>query len=202
MPGAELDLRLHRLLFFADGVYAIAVTLLAVEQVLPEAAADLHGQDLLWSLLESWPRVLAFLTSFVFIANFWVGHNMLFYQVRRFDGGLMWLALAQLLCIAFLPFPTSVIGQHVRDAVAQQFYLSTILVTGLVMWALWWYMSSGRRLVDPDLSLREIQRHHLISSGAPLSTLALMVLVARGVGRLVNPLLLAYLVAPDIGGSW
>ena len=177
MPGAELDLRLHRLLFFADGVYAIAVTLLAVEQVLPEAAADLHGQDLLWSLLESWPRVLAFLTSFVFIANFWVGHNMLFYQVRRFDGGLMWLALAQLLCIAFLPFPTSVIGQHVRDAVAQQFYLGTILVTGLVMWALWWYMSSGRRLVDPDLSLREIQRHHLISSGAPLSTLALMVLV-------------------------
>jgi len=195
MPGAELDLRLHRLLFFADGVYAIAVTLLAVEQVLPEAAADLHGQDLLWSLLESWPRVLAFLTSFVFIANFWVGHNMLFYQVRRFDGGLMWLALAQLLCIAFLPFPTSVIGQHVRDAVAQQFYLGTILVTGLVMWALWWYMSSGRRLVDPDLSLREIQRHHLISSGAPLSTLALMVLVAMGVGRLVNPLLLAYLVA-------
>ena len=195
MPGAELDLRLHRLLFFADGVYAIAVTLLAVELVLPEAAADLHGQDLLWSLLESWPRVLAFLTSFVFIANFWVGHNMLFYQVRRFDGGLMWLALLQLLCIAFLPFPTSVVGEHISDPVAQQFYLASLLVTGLVMWALWWYMSSGRRLVDPNLSPREIRRHHLLSSGAPLSTLALMVLVGLGVGRLINPLLLAYLVA-------
>src|SRR5215218_4716370 len=195
MPGAELDLRLHRLLFFADGVYAIAVTLLAVEQVLPEAAADLHGQDLLWSLLESWPRVLAFLTSFVFIANFWVGHNMLFYQVRRFDGGLMWLALAQLLCIAFLPFPTSVVGEHISDPVAQQFYLGSLLVTGLAMWALWWYMSSGRRLVDPDLSPRVIRRHHLISSGVPASMLVVMVLVALGVGRWVNPLLLAYLVA-------
>jgi len=195
MPGAELDLRLHRLLFVADGVYAIAVTLLAVELVLPEAAADLHGRDLLGSLLESWPRVLAFLTSFVFIANFWVGHNMLFYQVRRFDGGLMWLALLQLLCIAFLPFPTSVVGEHISDPVAQQFYLASLLVTGLVMWALWWYMSSGRRLVDPDLSPREIRRHHLLSSGAPLSTLALMVLVGLGVGRLINPLLLAYLVA-------
>ncbi len=196
MPEAELDLRLHRLLFFADGVYAIAVTLLAVEQVLPEAAADLHGQDLLRSLLEIWPRVLAFLTSFLFIANFWVGHNMLFYRVRRFDGGLMWLALLQLLCIAFLPFPTSVIGEHVGDVVAQQFYLASLLVTGLVMWALWWYMSSGRRLlVDPDLSPREIRRHHLISSGVPLSTLVLMALVGLGVGRLINPLLLAYLVA-------
>jgi uncharacterized membrane protein len=196
MPEAELlDPRLHRLLFFSDGVYAIAVTLLAVELVLPEAAADLRGRELLGSLLESWPRVLAFVTSFLFIANFWVGHSMIFHRVKRFDGGLMWLALLQLLCIAFLPFPTSVIGEHVSDPVAQQFYLGSILVTGLVMWALWWYMSSGLRLVDPALSPRVVRRNHLISSGAPLSTLALMVLVHLGVGRLVNPLVLAYLVA-------
>ena len=43
MPEAELDLRLQRLLFVADGVYAIATTLLAVELVLPEATADLYG---------------------------------------------------------------------------------------------------------------------------------------------------------------
>jgi uncharacterized membrane protein len=195
MPEAELDLRLQRLLFLCDGIYAIAATLLAVELVLPEATADLSGRDLLNSLLESWPRVLAFLTSFLFIANFWVGHNMLYHRVRRFDGGLMWLALGQLSCIAFLPFPTSVIGEHVSDPVAQQFYLGSLLVSGLMMWAMWWYMSSGHRLVDPDLSPRIIRRHHLISSGVPASFLVLMVLVALGVGRWVNPLLLAYLVA-------
>jgi uncharacterized membrane protein len=195
MPEPALDLRLHRLLLFSDGVYAIAVTLLAVELVLPDATADLHGRDLLDSLLESWPRVLAFLTSFLFIANFWAGHNIIFHQVRRFDGALMWLALLQLLCIAFLPFPTSVVGEHVSDPVAQQFYFSSLLVTGLVMWTLWWYMSSGRRLVDPDLSPRVIRRHHLISSGVPASVLLLMALVAVGVGRFLNPLLLAYLAA-------
>ena len=78
MPEAELDLRLHRLLFFSDGVHAIALTLLAVELGLPEAAAELHGRHLLDSLLESWPKVLAFLTSFVFIANFWAAHNILY----------------------------------------------------------------------------------------------------------------------------
>jgi uncharacterized membrane protein len=192
---AGLDLRLHRLLLFSDGVYAIAVTLLAVELVLPEATAHLHGRDLLDSLLEIWPRVLAFLTSFLFIANFWAGHNIIFNLVRRFDGGLMWLALLQLLCIAFLPFPTSVVGEHVSDPVALQFYFGSLLVTGLVMWALWWYMSSGRRLVDPDLSPRVIRRHHLISSGVPASVLLLMVWVAVGAGRFINPLVLAYLVA-------
>jgi len=58
------DSRLERLIFLSAGVYAIALTLLAVVLVLPESAVDLHGDILLESLLESWPKVLAFLTSF------------------------------------------------------------------------------------------------------------------------------------------
>jgi uncharacterized membrane protein len=189
-PTSERDPRLERLLFLSDGVYAIALTLLAVELVLPESAADLHGGALLDSLLESWPRVLAFLISFTVIANFWVGHNVLFQHVRRFDGGLMWLALLQLLCVAFIPFPTSVIGGHISDPVAQQFYFSTLLVTGLVMAALWWYITSRRQLLDPDLSPRFIRRTHAISMILPMILLVLMVLVAVGIGRLINPLLL------------
>ena len=187
---SEQDPRLHRLLFLSDGVYAIALTLLAVELVLPETAADLHGGALLDSLLESWPKVLAFLTSFTVIANFWVGHNVFFQHVRRFDGGLMWLALLQLLCVAFIPFPTSVIGGHISDPVAQQFYFATLLFAGLVMAALWWYMNSGRRLVDPDLSPRFVRRTHIISAVLPITLLILMAIVASGVGRLINPLLL------------
>jgi uncharacterized membrane protein len=186
----ERDSRLERLIFLSDGVYAIALTLFAIELVLPESSADLHDRELLKSLLESWPKVLAFLTSFTVIANFWVGHNVLFQHVRRFDGGMMWLALLQLLCVAFIPFPTSVIGGHISDPVAQQFYFSTLLVTGLVMAALWWYITSRRQLLDPDLSPRFIRRTHAISMILPMILLVLMVLVAVGIGRLINPLLL------------
>jgi uncharacterized membrane protein len=187
---SERDSRLERLIFLSDGVYAIALTLLAVELVLPDSSADLQDRELLKSLLESWPKVLAFLTSFTVIANFWVGHNVLFQHVRRFDGGMMWLALLQLLCVAFIPFPTSVIGGHISDPVAQQFYFSTLLVTGLVMAALWWYITSRRQLLDPDLSPRFIRRTHVISMILPMILLVLMVLVAVGIGRLINPLLL------------
>ncbi|MBA3423218.1 MAG: DUF1211 domain-containing protein [Rubrobacter sp.] len=176
-------------------MYAIALTLLAVDLILPQATADLHGDALLRSLLEDWPKLLAFLTSFTVIANFWVGHLVLFQHVRRFDGGLMWLALLQLLCIAFIPFPTSVIGEHVGDPVAQQFYFGTILVTGLVMVALWRYMNSRRPLVHPDLSPQYIRRTDRISLALPATFLVFMVLVAVGIGKVINPLLLSYIVA-------
>ncbi len=107
----------------------------------------------------------------------------------------MWLALLQLLCIAFIPFPTSVIGEHVGDPVAQQFYFGTILVTGLVMVALWRYMNSGRPLVHPDLSREFIRRTDRISLMLPATYLMFMVLVALGIGRIINPLLLSYIVA-------
>jgi len=181
---------LERLLFLSDGVYAIALTLLAVELVLPEAAADFHGPALLASLLDSWPRVFAFLISFTVIANFWVGHNVLFQHVRRFDGGLVWLALLQLLCVAFIPYPTSVIGGHIGDPVAQQFYFAALLLTGLVMVAPWWYMNAGRGLVGPDLDPQFVRRTYLISLILPGFLLVLMVLVAVGIGQLINPLLL------------
>jgi TMEM175 potassium channel family protein len=102
----------------------------------------------------------------------------------------MWLALLQLLCVAFIPFPTSVIGSHISDPVAQQFYFATLLVSGLVMVALWWYMTSRRRLLEQDLSPRFVRRTHVISAILPMTVLVLMVLVAVGIGRLINPLLL------------
>ena len=187
---SERNSRLERLIFLSDGVYAIALTLLAVELVLPESAVDLQGDRLLRSLVESWPKVLAFLTSFTIIANFWVGHNVLFQHLRHLDGGLMWLALLQLLCIAFIPFPTSVIGTHIAEPVAQQFYFATLLITGLVMAALWWYMTSRRRLLEPGLSPDFVRRTHVISLSVPATMLVLMALITVGIGRLINPLLL------------
>jgi len=49
--------------------------------------------------------------------------------------------------------------------------------------------------VAQDLSPRVVRRTHIISMGAPMIFVVLMGLIAVGVGRLVNPLLLGYIVA-------
>ena len=83
----ESDPRLERLIFLIDNIYAIALTLLAFKLLnLPQEAEHLHREALLESLLGSWPRVLAFLTSFTAIAIFWQGDHQIFQHVTRFDG--------------------------------------------------------------------------------------------------------------------
>jgi uncharacterized membrane protein len=193
--ASERDPRLDRLFALTDGVYAIALTLLAIELVLPEGSEHLHGEALLQSILESWPKVLSFLTSFTVIAIFWHGNHRAFHYLRRFDGRLAYLMFLQLLCIAFIPFPTAVVGEHVSDPVAQVFYFGTILATGLATFVLWWYVSSEPRLVDPELHPRVIRRFHLnILVGPVAFSIVIMVLISVGIGRLINPLVLGYLL--------
>src|SRR5919199_592382 len=123
-PFPERDSRLDRLLALADGVFAISLTLLAIELALPEAAADLHGQALLSALLGVWPKLLGYVTSFTMIAVFWQAHHRLFLQVRRFDGVLLWLVFLQLASIAFLPFPTAVVGTPVSLALLSRLLIA------------------------------------------------------------------------------
>jgi len=195
MSASERDPRLDRLFALTDGVYAIALTLLAVELVLPAASEHLHEEALLRSILGFWPKILGFLTSFTIIGLFWHGNHRAFHYLRRFDGPLDWLMLLHLLCIAFIPFPTAIVGEHVSDPVALEFYFGTILVTGLETMGLWWYATSGHRLVDPGLHPWVIRRYHMTLLVGPVGfSIAFMVLIAVGIGRLINPLLLGYLV--------
>ena len=195
-PFVETDPRLHRLLVLADGVFAISLTLLlAVQLALPEATKDLRGVALLPALLGSWPKVLGYANSFTIIAIFWQAHHRLFLGVRRFDGVLLWLVFLQLGCIAFVPFPTAVVGEHVGNPVAQEFYYATLLVNGLVWVLLRWYATAGYRLVDRELNSSDLRRYMRLSLAAPVVFLVVMVAIPLGVGRLINPLLLGYLLA-------
>jgi len=166
-----------------------------VELRLPEAAAHAEGRALLDALLAVGPRVLGFANSFALIAIFWTAHLSTFHFVRRADSRLVWLSLLKLACIAFLPFPTAVIGEHPGDAVAAAFYFGSVLATSLASTLVWWYASAGHRLVDPALSARVTRHYRLLILGGVLAPLLMLGLLALGVQRLVSPLLLGSLAS-------
>ena len=205
MPS-ESDPRLGRLLTLVDGVFAIALTLLTFELALPEQAAGATGPALLDALLATWPKVLSFLTSFTFIAIFWQANHQIFQRVRGFDGRLLWLVLALLAGVAFIPFPTSVVGKHVHDPVAWYFYYLSMLVASLANACVWWYAVAAG-LLDPGVSPQVVRHYNRLRLGAPVACVAIIVLAMLGIGRWINPLLLGYAVAlgyiaAAVSGRW
>jgi len=150
---------LERLVFFSDAVFAISITLLALEIHLPVEATNLSDQQLLTSLLQIWPKYLSFIVSFMVIGNFWVAHHHRFSLIVHYDNRLLLLNLLILMSIAFIPFPTSVISEN-GNRTATIFYALSIATTGLLSALLWWYASQENRLIkkgfDKQLAHRNL----------------------------------------------
>jgi uncharacterized membrane protein len=102
--GRELD----RSVFFSDTVFASAMTLLVLDIQVPEIEERLVDERLPERLLALWPKYFSYLLSFVVILMYWMAHQSIVKDIRRYDRVLIWLNSLFLMYIAFLPFPCSV----------------------------------------------------------------------------------------------
>jgi uncharacterized membrane protein len=120
-----------RVLAFSDGVFAIAATLLVVGITVPELN-DVTDQGELARALED--RIAAFVSfaiSFAVIGRYWIAHHRFFGQLRGADSGLVWINLVYLGFVAFLPFPTALLGSFFENPVAIASYAPAVaLVSG------------------------------------------------------------------------
>jgi uncharacterized membrane protein len=126
------DEGIGRILALSDGVFAIASTVLILEIAVPATAS---GAGLAKALLGLWPRYLACAVSFVVIARFWVIHRLAFRLIARDDAVLVWLNLLLLMFVAFLPFPTAVLGAHGGSPAAAVLYATSVILASFAVLA-------------------------------------------------------------------
>ena len=124
----------------------IAITLLVLTISEPDDFTHLASQ-----LGDRWPSLAAYVVSFAIIGIMWFNHHSIFNYLETIDGGFFYLNLLLLMTISFLPYPTGVLGQALREGhgarTAAVFYSATMTVNALSWGALWIYASSGRRLL-------------------------------------------------------
>jgi uncharacterized membrane protein len=151
-PGLETD----RIETLADGVFAIAMTLLVFAITVPELAP--HALDqLTQKLLDLWPKLLAYAISFVVLGIFWIGHHAQFAFIRRADRTFLWLNILFLMFVAFVPFSAALLGRYPTQHPAVVVYGTNLIVAGLALYLVWWYATHRRRLVDPELDQARIR---------------------------------------------
>ena len=171
-----------RIASFSDGVFAIAITLLILDVAVPASAFD-H----LWEgIAHEWPSYLAYVTSFVTIGGLWMAHHAIFRRMRYADATVMRLNLLFLMAVSFLPFPTGLMAEAIRDTEAERaavvFYGLTLLVISVLLRVLWEAILRRPDLLDPDMSVDEVKENSRASTpniGFYVAVIALALLLPK-----------------------
>jgi uncharacterized membrane protein len=170
----------NRLETFADGVFAIAATLLVLEIQLP-------GEDIGQGLLDLWPSYFAYALSFLSIGIMWVNHHVVLSYTREADRIFLFINLFLLMAIAFVPFPTELFAEHIGKEGAREAALAyglTFVVIAIFFQLFWQY--AYRRLLRPDADRREvsgINRSYL--PGVPMYAAATLVALVNATAAFV-----------------
>lgn len=113
---------------FSDGVFAIAITLLAIELKVPHLLSQTIGGSMR-ELLPMIPTVATFVLSFMTIAIFWVNHQQLSQSMTTISRRMLWLNILLLMFITLIPFATSVATENPHNILAVVIYSGILFAT-------------------------------------------------------------------------
>jgi uncharacterized membrane protein len=143
--GQSLD----RLAALADGIFAVAMTLLVLNLAVETVETDkvLHWLTfdtpnelvLLGKLGTLLPHLLAYFMSFLTLGIFWVAHQTQLDHFTHSTRHLTWIHLSFLLGVSILPFSTGLLASFITYRVALVVYWLNLVLLGAALFGSWRY---------------------------------------------------------------
>ena len=116
---------------FSDCVIAFAITLLILDIHLQDVGTTTNSAEMIHAIMALAPHFLIYVISFLICTVAWIAHHEFIHDLDHVDSRLLWLNSLYLMWIAFLPFPTALLGNHPEQPVAVAVYGSLCAVTCL-----------------------------------------------------------------------
>jgi uncharacterized membrane protein len=165
-----------RVLAFSDGLFAIAMTLLVVSVTVPSISDTDSISDLADGLNDRVPDLTSFFISFAVIGRYWLAHHRFISLLSGIDQGLIGLNLIYLAFIAFLPFPTALLGEYFENPLSIVIYAVSVgVISG-------WEVVLLRHAYEKELFARPltpaVYRFAVLASLTPVFFFALSIPIA------------------------
>jgi uncharacterized membrane protein len=177
-----------------DGIFAFAMTLLAINIEVPHSVGDLPNDSVLNVLASLSQDFLQYIVAFMVLAFFWILHHRQFEALKFVDHRLLLLNFLGLILVALMPFSAELADTYFYDRIAVIFFEANLLLTGLAFYLQLVYAARHRGLLDEEISSEMItseRRNNLI---IPMISLLAIILALLG----INWGVLLYFLAPFI----
>lgn len=165
-----------------DGVFAIVMTILVLELAVPHISQSEISTELPQRILQLWPVLLSYATSFIVLGFFWIGHEYQFHFIKRSNRTLLWVTIFYLMFIALIPFSTSLLGEYWNQHISVIIYGANLVVASSWIWLQWWYATKNHSLVDEKLDrlfVAMISRRFLVAPITYLTAIAISFISAE-----------------------
>jgi uncharacterized membrane protein len=157
-----------RIVNLSDGVFAIAITLLVLDIRVPDIPEGMVASELPATLLSLWPKYLGYVLSFAVISTFWIVHHSIFRPIREYDRGILYLNFLFLMFVAFVPFPTSLLGEYGDHQLPVAIYAGALAIGRLLLTAIHWYSTRDDRLVGEPQNPGEVRLYLIRGLAMPV----------------------------------
>ncbi|MEZ4507099.1 MAG: TMEM175 family protein [Thermomicrobiales bacterium] len=171
IAGEEREERvgeLSRLISLSDGVFAFAMTLLVVSIEIPDLSDSDAKGVLARDLWDTWPQVISYVIGFLVIAFMWGSHRRTFARIRDYDDTLVKLNILLLMFVAFLPFPTGILGEYGDLAIPAVFYAVILLTISVLFIVIIDHLDQHRELMTrrgKGFDFPRAKTRHLVTAG-------------------------------------
>jgi uncharacterized membrane protein len=162
-----------RVLAFSDGLFAIAMTLLIVSITVPHISDGDNIHDLADALNDLTPAFISFFISFAVIGRYWLAHHQFVSLLEAMDQPIIALNLIYLAFIAFLPFPTALLGEYFENPLSIVIYATNVAIVSGMEAVLMRHAFRGellRRKPSP-----EVYRFGIVASLSPVLFFAISI---------------------------
>ncbi|MCI4319394.1 MAG: TMEM175 family protein [Thermoplasmata archaeon] len=136
-----------RIQSLSDGIFGVAMTLMVLNLVVPQAGASASSEnDLIGRLASLWSAFAVYALSFVIAGFYWVGQHSQFHYIQVSDRSLLWINLVFLMTIVLIPFSTTLVARYPRDPLAALIYGANLAGTGILLAVSWRHAVRGHLL--------------------------------------------------------
>ncbi len=134
----KLGISADRIISLSDSVFAVALTLLVLNVSVPIMSSFSEG-GLIQELMNLWPKIIVYASTFFVIGVFWIGHRVMFHYIELVNIRLMCLNNLLLLFICFIPFSANLIGTYPWTLSGSVVYGLTLFVCSIFYLFVWKY---------------------------------------------------------------
>lgn len=184
MAHSTFNLPTNRIETLADGIFAIAMTLLVLGISVPNLPSSTDPQVFSAYIFSIIPEIFVYILSFILLAVFWLNHHV-FFVIKKSDITLLWINIFFLMSIAIVPFTTSLIGKYGKFQLSVLLFDLNMLIIGILFYSIFAYAASHDFIADSvKKNSKIIQRSNLI-----LPTLAMIAIIIS----FFNPILSVFI---------